>query len=199
MRLLDYTSDMTASADRNNSVNVATRAGINGALTQSLGFTLGVGYTAGFVQNSSDYEGVSAQVEARWRIRETVLWAVGYDRDYTPAFQGNFDRLDRLKTRLQMMLGGAFLLALRGEVTFVDFGYDAVLASRGADGNRNDIQLLVNLAGEYRIVDWFALTAEIGYLQDFTDYVFPPTTTGGMPDPAEYKQFQGWFGVRAFL
>src|SRR4051812_48639552 len=98
-----------------------------------------------------------------------------------------------------MLLGGAFLLALRGEVTFVDFGYDAVLASRGADGNRNDIQLLVNLSGEYRIVDWFALTAELGYLQDFTDYEFPPTTTGGMPDPAEYKQFQGWFGVRAFL
>jgi len=59
--------------------------------------------------------------------------------------------------------------------------------------------LLVQLGGEYRIVDWFALTAEIGYLQDFTDLRVPADHEGGMPDPAEYKQFQGWFGVRAFL
>ena len=44
------------------------------------------------------------------------MWSLGYDREYKPSFQGDFARVDRIKTRLQAMLVNALLLSLRGEV-----------------------------------------------------------------------------------
>ena len=199
VRFFKFTNDAPSVTERSSSTSATSRAGINGALTSRVGFTLGVGYTAGFVANGNDYENISAQAEVRWKLRDTMLWSLGYERDSAPAFQGDYTDTNRIKTRLQMLMGGAFLVALRGEVAFVSFGYDAKVASLGGDGNRDDIQLLVNLSGEYRVVDWFAITGELGYLQDFTDFEFPPSMVGGMPDAAAYKQFQGWFGLRVFM
>jgi hypothetical protein len=198
-RFFDFTSDNDTITERASSTTVTSRAGINGALTARIGFTLGVGYTAGFVSNDNDYEGLNLQAEARWKPRDTVMWSLGYDRDFAPSFQGDYTNTNRIKTSLQTMLGGAFLMALRAELAFVKFGYDASIAARGGDGNRSDIQLLTNLSGEYRIVDWFAVTAEVGYIQDFTDFEFPPAMAGDPPDKASYKQFQGWLGLRVFL
>lgn len=193
------TADEAATA-RFDSTRVTSKIGLNGALTQRVGFTLAGGYSAGFYEDNNDYENVIAQVELRWRLRQTMLWALGYDREYSTAFQGNFARMDRVKTRLQAMLGGAVVLGAKAELTFVDFGRDAELDVAG-EGERNDIQLLTNLNGEYRVVDWFAITAELGYLQNFTDftYVFIADDGTRIEDPAEYRRFEAWFGVRAFL
>ena len=203
MRFFKFTNtDLQSVSSRNDSTNVQSRIGLNGALTPKLGFTLAVGYGAGFVSNASDYESAIAQVELRWKLRDTVLWALGYDREYNPSFQGNFARLDRIKTRLQTMLMGALLLGLRAELSFVDFGNDPNLASASnPSGSRSDIHLLTDLNAEYRIVNWFAITAELSYLQDFTDfeYVLMPATGPAIVDPAKYQQFQAWLGVRAFL
>lgn len=186
-------------SERNDSTRVRSKLGLNGALTPRIGFTLAGGYGAGFFEDESDYESVIAQIEARWRLRETVLWALGYDREFSTAFQGNFARMDRIKTRLQAMLGGAFLLGARAELTFVDFGRD----DRLADPERDDIHLLTNLNGEYRFTDWFAVTAEFGYLRNFTDYVYviddPADPGPPFVDGAEYERFEAWLGVRAFL
>jgi hypothetical protein len=76
-------------------------------------------------------------------------------------------------------------------------------------GSRKDTHLLLNLNGEYRFVDWLALTAEVGWLQDFTKYkvlaLEPATGVGSSTalvmdqDPARYKQFIAFLGLRAFL
>jgi hypothetical protein len=195
----DDTAD-EALTERNDSTRVMSKIGLNGALTQRVGFTLAGGYGAGFYEDDNDYENVIAQVELRWRLRQTMLWALGYDRDYSTAFQGNFARMDRVKTRLQAMLGRTVVLGARAELTFVDFGRDENLDATG-EGERNDIQLLTNLNGEYRIVDWLALTAELGYLENFTDFEYVLVDADGdeVVDPAEYRRFEAWFGVRAFL
>jgi hypothetical protein len=202
VRLHSYDDDTADEAltERNDSTQVRSKIGLNGALTQRVGFTLAGGYTAGFYEDDNDYESVTAQVELRWRLRQTMLWALGYDREYSTAFQGNFARMDRVKTRLQAMLGRTVVLGARAELTFVDFGYDASLDVTG-EGERNDIQLVTNINGEYRIVDWLALTAEFGYLENFTDfeYVFLDADGNEVVDPAEYRRFEAWFGVRAFL
>lgn len=189
-----------AVTERSESTRMKSKLGLNGAITRRVGFTLAGGYAAGFYENDDDYENVIAQVELRWRLRETMLWALGYDREYGTAFQGNFARMDRINTRLQAMLGRAVALGAKAELTFVDFGRDENLDVTG-DGERNDIHLLTNLNGEYRIIDWLALTAEFGYLENFTDfeYVFVNEDGDEVVDPADYRKFEVWFGVRAFL
>jgi hypothetical protein len=200
-----------APSERNSSTSVSSKLGINGALTQKVGFTVAGGYGAGFFTDDNDFESVIAQVELRWHLRETIVWALGYDRQFDTAFQGNYSRLDRVKTNLQAMFLGALLLGARAELTFVDFGADADLAT-GANGTtapaeRNDIHILTNLNGEYRFTDWFALTAELGYLQniakdgDGNDYAYTTVDADGNVnvDEAKYKRFEAWLGVRAFL
>jgi hypothetical protein len=59
------------------------------------------------------------------------------------------------------------------------------------------MHFLASLSGEYRLVDWFAITAEANYWQNFTDFAFVDPM--GNEDPAEFKRFEGWLGVRAFL
>jgi hypothetical protein len=199
VQLHNFDEDTSSEAltERADSTRVSSKIGLNGALTQRVGFTLAGGYTAGFYDDDNDYENVIAQVEVRWRLRETMLWALGYDREYGTAFQGNFARMDRVKTRLQALLGRVVVLGARAELTFVDFGHDDRIADLGGDPDRNDIHLLVNLNGEYRIIDWLAITAEFGYLENFTDFVYPLDM--GMSDPAEYRRFEAWLGLRAFL
>jgi hypothetical protein len=178
---------------RNDSTSVKTKAALNGGLTSRVGFTLGGGYGAGFYDAGDDYETFIAQVELRWRPQETILWSIGYDRETMPSFQGNYVRMDRVKTGTQLMLGGVVVIAGRVELTFLNFGVDPEF------GERDDTHLLANLTGEYRLTDWFAITAEGSYWQNFTDFVF---RTEGVPesdDPAKYKRFEGWLGVRAFM
>jgi Putative beta-barrel porin 2 len=206
-----------AIGDRDDGTIVSSKIGINGALTQRIGFTVAAGYGAGFFDDDNDYENVLAQVELRWKPQENLLWAIGYDRESNPSFQGNFANMDRVKTRVQAFIGGVFVLAANADLTFVDFGRDDELQQE-----RNDVQLLTKLSGEYRIVDWFAITGQLGYLQNFTDFDFAlddpdgddlplaggvdapelPNGTGGddpIFDSAAYKRFEAWLGVRAFL
>jgi len=201
VRFFRYTSndEVTSSSivSRSDSTNVLSKIGINGALTSRLGFTIAGGYGAGFLDNNNDYESFIAQVEARWKLRETVMWSLGYDREFNPSFQGDFARIDRIKTRLQALMVNALVVTLRAELSWIDFGTDPVLMQ-----NRNDLHLLTDLTLEYRIVSWFAITGEVGYIQNFTDFVYNVAAMGtspGIKDPARYRQFQAFFGVRAFL
>ena len=212
IQLHEYTSPFDAIGERNDATLVNTKIGINGALTQRVGFTVAAGYSAGFFADDNDFENVLAQVELRWKPQENLLWALGYDRETRPSFQGNFANMDRVKTRLQGMFGGVVVLTANADLTFVDYGLDQQFQSE-----RNDVQLLTGLAGEYRIVDWFAITGQLGYLQNFTDFEYrlddpndnDPPLAGGVDDPngdddpildpAEYKRFEAWLGIRAFL
>ena len=102
--------------------------------------------------------------------------------------------MDRFKTNVQMMLSGVVVVQGRVELTLLNFGVDPQY------GDREDTHFMGGLSGEYRLIDWFAITAEASYWQNFTDFVFV-TVVDGAPeeDPAKYKRFEGWLGVRAFL
>ena len=190
------------------STETSSRIGLNGALTDRIGFTLGVGYAAGFYEDDGDYENVLAQVEARWKITETTNWMLGYERTTTPSYLGNSMDSDRIKTALSAMFGGVFVLGLKAELTFLSFGADDELIALEMPGlaagetapsaNRHDKHLMTNLNGEYRFTDWFAMTGELGYSQNFTKYQYPAVGTS-VADPAKWRRFEAGLGVRAFL
>jgi hypothetical protein len=209
VRLRSYDDpDAPGLGERNDSTETSSRIGLNGALTDRIGFTLGVGYGAGFYEDNGDYENVLAQVEARWKITNTTSWLLGYDRTTTPSYLGNSMNSDRIKTALSAMFGGVFVLGLKGELTFLAFGPDDDLIALEMPGlaagetapsaDRNDIHLMTNLNGEYRFTDWFALTGELGYSQNFTKYQYPAAGDVNA-DPAKWRRFEAWLGVRAFL
>lgn len=181
-------------SERHDSTAVKTRLGINGALTSSIAFTIAGGYGVGFFANNADYESVIAQLEGRWQPRQDLILRLGYDREFMATFQGNFARMDRFKSALQMMLASRVVITTKAEATLLDFGTDPV------QGGRNDVHLHGSLSGEYRLVDWLAITAEANYWQNITDFVFVSGTgAAATTDPAKYKRVEAWLGLRAFL
>lgn len=199
IRLHGYAAGV-ALGNRNDSTELHSKLGLNGALTPTVALTVAAGYGAGFFADNNDYESVIAQTQLRWRATQNVLWVLGYDRSVNPAFQGNFSRLDRVSTRLQVLVGGALIIAAKGSATFLAYGTDQNLV-----GARDDLHLMGELSGEYRFVDWLAMTAQVTYLRNITDFVFPATIdpmtgmTDAGPNPAEYDNVEVWFGMRAFL
>jgi hypothetical protein len=182
-----------------NNNRVSNMIGYNGAITERFSLTTMIGYAAGFYKVAEDYDGVIAQIDARWRPRPTVSLAAGYLRDIRPSFIGNFTTVNRLHTNVRFTLDGALSLGIKGWVSFDRSGLalspDGTLL--GNQPNREDIRVYAGIFGEYRFKAWLAMFGEVGYLADFTDFQY--LGTGALLDPtANYQRFEAWIGLRVF-
>lgn len=195
-------------ADQNNndvtvllsdSNRISNMVGYNGALTERFALTAMLGYAAGFFDVGSDFDGVIATVEARYSPRPTITFTAGYEKDFQPSLIGNFTQINLLRTDTTFILAGAFSLGLRTWLSFNKSGL-ALAPDGSLLGNqpyRKDTRLWVAVNGEYRIRAWLALTAQVGYVADFTDYQYlgaPP-----LPEPrAQFQRWNAWLGLRVF-
>jgi hypothetical protein len=171
----------------------------NGALTERFSLTAGIGYTAGFYQFASDFDGVIARLDTRWRARPTITLTAGYVRDIRPSYIGNFTTINRIHASARFTLSGALRLGLKASVSFDKSGLalspDGTLL--GNEPYRQDIRVRAAVFGEYRFKAWLALFGEVGYLADFTDFEY--LGTAPLLNPAAgYQRFDAWLGLRVF-
>jgi hypothetical protein len=171
----------------------------NGALTERFSMTAMIGYSAGFYELASDFDGVIARVDARWRPRPTISLTAGYDRDIRPSFIGNFTTMNRIYANAGFTLAGALQLGLDAWVSFDKSGLalspDGTLL--GNEPYRQDIRVHAGIFGEYRFTAWLSLFGRVGYLADFTDFQY--FGTDPLLDPAAgYQRFDAWLGLRVF-
>ena len=172
----------------------------NGALTERFSLTAMIGYAAGFYEFASDFDGVIARVDTRWRPRPTISLTAGYDRDIRPSFIGNFTAMNRLYANAGFTLAGALQLGLEAWVSFDKSGLALSPDGTLLDSNepyRQDIRVHAGIFGEYRFTAWLSLFGRVGYLADFTDFQY--SATGALLDPAAgYQRFDAWLGIRVF-
>jgi len=171
----------------------------NGALTERFSLTVGIGYAVGFYELASDFDGVIARVDTRWRPRPTISLVAGYKHNIRPSFIGNFTTTNRLYADAKFTLAGALQLGLSAWVSFDKSGLalrpDGTLL--GDEPYRQDIRVYASIFGEYRFKAWLALFARVGYLADFTDFQY--LGTDPLLDPAaSYQRFDAWLGLRVF-
>jgi hypothetical protein len=127
--------------------------------------------------------------------------------------------MDRVKTGIQTTLAKSVLLDATAELTFLTYGREpgqsasagekCISSSAGTTSGtrRCDIDLALNLSGEYQVLRWLGVTVDLGYRQKFTDYVYSfmvanaadPTMMMTLNDPAKYSVFNAWIGLRAFF
>lgn len=189
-------------------VRLRTRIGLNGAITENITVQAMVGYGGGFYPEvtvsgapyNQDYDSIVAQAEFGWNIMEGMRLAIGYDRDFFPSFVGNYFSRDRGYLNYQMLVGGAFLLALDVDVGYVDFGLirggsAAMPIIDTTAGSRNDIRVGGGLFAEYRFTEWLGVNATFRYTGQFTNYRYSNT---GFVDPAQFNKFEVFGGVRVF-
>ncbi len=201
--ITNYTSTAAAPVLRSDQVRLRNRIGVNGALTNNISALVMIGHAAGFYQLGDDYDDLVAQAELRFTPSETLKLAIGYDRDVQRSTIGNFFRRDRGYVSFQALISGMILVGIEGGVGYYDFGaaLDAAGNPLGAGmvSSRSDIRVDASLYAEWRLQDWLAITGQLGYLGDFTDFQFNRTVMGStVIDPAGFNKFQAWAGVRAF-
>ena len=178
---------------------VRSSIGYNGALTERFSLTAKIGYTAGFYELASDFDGVIARLDMRWRPRPTISLTTGYDRRVRPSFIGNFTTTNRIHADAEFTLAGALQLGLTAWVSFDKSGL-ALSPDGSLLGNepyREDIRVHAGIFGEYRFKAWLSLFGRVGYLADFTDFQY--FGTDPLLDPAAgYQRFDAWLGLRVF-
>jgi hypothetical protein len=184
---------------------ITSRIGVNGVLTSTISMTMLLGYAAGFYDAFDEYDDIIGQIEARWRASPSFTLKLGYDRSYESALEGNFTRRDRGYANALLLMGGSFLLDLNVWAGLLQYG-----VPRWGDGigeldptdpeARQDVRVSAELSGEYRFVDWLAVTAALAYLLDDTDFEpdYGARITGLSADPMNFSKFEAWLGVRAF-
>jgi hypothetical protein len=170
---------------------ITSRIGINGAITSRIGATVALGYTAGFYKLGDEPEGIIGSVEGRFTPTNLSEVALTFDRGFLPSYQGNYQDRMRIAARLRWLFIGALLVTAQTGIEFLTFGYDTIQRS-----TRDDRRYFGDLSGEYRFIDWLALTGQVNFLVDDTDFVFQ---LNNAMDPAKFTAVEAWLGIRAFL
>jgi hypothetical protein len=181
-----------------NNDQVSARIGFNGAITSRISATLAVGYAVGFF-NGTGYDGLTLNAEGRWLPTPISELGLGYERAFSSAYLGNYVMRNQVYLRLRHFFGGAIVVGSKLAVEFLDFGADPLQSPEA----RSDIRYSADVNGEYRFTDWLAVTAQAQALIDSTDFVTraeveTPEGTRIAEDPAEFKRFELWIGLRAF-
>lgn len=217
VRYNDYFNGRVGSAPvgLSNSWQLRTRVGLNGAITNNVSLAGMIGYAAGFfdtvpggayVQN---YDGPVGQLQLSWTITPGTSLAIGYDRNFQSSQLGNYNSTDRGYASFSTNIGGVFLLALNGDVGYVDYGVirgpagmPGAVVGTDSHGNpsRQDIRVNAGVFAEYRLTDWLGINATLRYQGDFTDFHYNVMTSmmGTLIDPAGYNKFEAFLGVRVF-
>lgn len=214
---------LDAQFDRNDSIRVTARGGLNGALTKTLAITLAAGVTNGFIENRTDAKDLVAQAQLRWRPSQTFSMTLSGRRSGENALQGNTLRRTGGDLGATLNLGSKVTVNGNVEVELGQFGDDQVqnavkgdFAGGGAftqtfqsslrnaaedAGARTDLKVNIGLDVEYRMLDWLALSAEGAFFLNDSDYVFVTKVSDGqfLANPAAYQGFRLLAGLRAFL
>lgn len=177
-----YTSEATG---QNDAEVVRSRVGVNGLVTSRLAALALVGWTASFYERTGardarNFDSVTAQAELRYFLLPqpklqpgdaTVglsAIAVGYLRDFTNSYLGDFYGRDRGYIGFSYFVGGRALIDLQGGYSRIShptmFWPDTVATQETVRAEAfTDHRIDAQLFGEYRLTDIIALNTTVRY------------------------------------
>jgi hypothetical protein len=212
-----------------NSNPVRARIGLNGLVTERFAALAVVGWGASFYDTSQltvlpQYDSVIGQAELKWFLTASPgiaqasqltlalsTIALGYTRDFTNSYLGNFYGTDRGYLRFDYFFGGRALVSLTGGIGAVE--YPKLFwgdqrprlvrpnSSTGAGTAQafTDLRADATLFAEYRLSDSFGINSTLRYTANFSD-----NQVEEQPGTLEYfdlswNRFEAFLGVRWFM
>lgn len=190
-----------------NDTRVATRLGINGALTNSLGLRVLAGYAMDALKNPlmNDLETFVGEAVLAYRFRAHT-YELGYRRSVLPSRLGGWMQQDRGFTQLRLMFARVFSLGLEAGIAHAVYG--RLLTPSGADplgrnrdtgastDERKDLRIDGGAHAEYRVTNWLAIMADFSVLSTLTDFEYS-AQVNAPPLPAKFTSIQAFGGLRA--
>ena len=149
-------------------------AGLNGYFTKKIAALIKVGYGNSYYESGPDFEHVIGQAELSYKISPTVLAAIGYKRDFTDSFFGNYYGDDSVYVRANMRLARRVSIELLSSFHLVQYsGFDPVelgQAVQVSNKERIDQVLDVHAQVSVDITRWIGLTAGYELRTVFSDF-----------------------------
>ncbi len=203
-------------ASQNNAERIRSRVGLNGLFTNHFGLLAMAGWAASFYESNGlvpvrNYEGPVVHAEVKWFITPQpqlqpgdadvglASIALGYLRDYSNSYLGDYYRRDRGYANMSYFIGGVALLSLEGGLsrhTHPDSFLEDGTPRAGAFGeNRADATAFA----EYRPGETVGINTTFRYTAalDDNDILVDPNT--GETDNLQFSRYEIWLGVRWFM
>jgi hypothetical protein len=200
--------------------------GLNGLITTRFSLLTMVGwagtfYNQGAGQAPQQFDSLTAQAELKWYITGAAdtmnagsapvglsYASIGYLRDVSNSYLGNFFQRDRGYVGLSYLLGGVFVTSLTAGIA--NLAYPESYFAAGTAGCPaagpciqnpafSQQRVDVSLFAEYRFSNTFGLNATVNYDRNFTDTRIPTDPAGTTSDALAYQRWQAFLGARWFL
>lgn len=193
--------------------------GLNGLITTRLALLAMVGWAGTFYdaqpgQNPEQFDSLTAHVELKWYITGGAApvmnpssapvglsyASIGYLRDVSNSYLGNFYQRDRGYLGLSYLLGGAFVTGVTVGVSNLHFPDSYFPNGAGLQHPAFSEQRVdATLFGEYRFSNQFGINSTFNYDRNFTGVVIPTDPMNTPPgDALAYSRWQIFIGARYF-
>jgi len=214
---VDYSNNRTTQRD---GAVIRSRIGLNGLITTRLSLLALIGWAGTFYnekagESPQQFDSVTGQVELKWFIsggQESLsassapvglsYASIGYTRDVSNSYLGNFYQRDRGYVGLSYLLGGAFVTGLNVGVANLRFPQSYFAAGDPQHDGFSEQRVDVNLFAEYRMSDRFGVNTTVNYDQNITDVKIPADEAerdAGNGDALKFSRWQVFLGARYFL
>ncbi len=202
--MLRYTAGTTTQTDGD---AVSTVVGVNGLVTSGFGFLAAAGWASTFFNDKGgqqDFDSFIAQAEARFYLSAPPKndtpgnypssFVLGYVRDWTQSYIGNFYQRDRGYASLAYFFNGKVLANATAGVSRIHF--PPTVFDNGAPRDTAYSNLALDAAGflEYRVTPHVGINAAVQYTQMVSDKKLRTNAT----DPNEVDD-QKWTRIQATL
>ena len=202
--LIRYTSGTTTQADGD---AVSTLVGVNGLVTNGFGFLASAGWASTFFNDKGgqqDFDSFIAQAEARFYLSAPPksespgnypsAFVLGYVRDWTQSFIGNFYQRDRGYASLSYFFNGKVLANATAGVSRIHFPPTAFESGAPRDAAYDNLAVDAGAFFEYRVTPHLGLNASAQYTQMISDKRLRTNVT----DPNEVDD-QKWTRLQASI
>lgn len=200
--------------------------GMNGLITTKLALLALVGWAGTFYnqgpgQTPQQFDSITGQAELKWYISGGAdvmnpgsapvgmsYASLGYVRDVSNSYLGNFYQRDRGYVGVSYLLGGVFVTSLTAGISnlaFPDSFYPAGTDNCPATGAClqheafSEQRVDASLFGEYRFSNTFGLNATVNYDRNFTGVKVKSNPADPDGDALAYSRWQAFIGARWFL
>jgi hypothetical protein len=232
LRFVNYPNADRSFNFLNDAAPLRTRFGLTGLVTERISTLLAIGYGTTFFQSpasvsSIQYNNFLANAELTYALsgdtgasepgQVSLLLSsisLGYQRDFSQSFLGNFYTSDKIYTRFRYLFGGRAIIDLTADAErlafpqpFVNNGgvISPAIGPNGAVGEFDNWLVGGAIFGEYRFSNRFGINTTIDYHQMISDTAVP-AGSGAAAGPAapnffhlSWRRFQAFIGVRYFF
>jgi hypothetical protein len=206
---------------QNDGTIARSRIGMNGLITNRLSLLALVGWAGTFYkegpgQAPQQFDSLTAQVELKWFISGggsdaamnpgsapvgLSYASLGYTRDVSNSYLGNFYQKDRGYLGISYLIGGVFVASVSGGVA--NLAYPDSYYPGSPDIQQpafSEQRVDATVFGEYRLSNKFGLNTTFNYDRNFTDVAIQTADDPMAPtDYLAYERWQIFFGARYFL